>query len=161
MNKETDVNDTIAVRQQKDKEAILEQLRRMPIVQVACEKAGVGRATYYRFRNEDNEFKKATEKAMAEGAEFVCDMSEGMLVSLIKDKNFSAIHLWLRKHHPKYADKIDINARITSAPTELTPEQEMAIGRALKLASLVEGAENNNNESNDKPISIPGPEQQS
>jgi len=39
---------TIEKRQSKNKEQLLEILKKTPIVQIACEKAGVGRATYYR-----------------------------------------------------------------------------------------------------------------
>ncbi len=128
----------VKLRQEKEKQIVLEQLRRIPIVQVACEKAGVSRATFYRLRNEDSEFKKVIEEAVTEGVSFITDMSESQLITLIKDKNWPAISFWLRAHHPSYRTKVDINARITATPEKLTPEQEAEIERAIKLASLVE-----------------------
>ena len=44
------------MKTKKDKELILEQLRKTPIVQVACEKTGIARATYYRWRKKDKRF---------------------------------------------------------------------------------------------------------
>ncbi len=128
----------VAIRQKKEKEAILEQLRRVPIVQVACERAGVSRATFYRLRAEDVEFKTSVEGAINEGVAFITDMSESQLISLIKEKNWPAISFWLRAHHPAYRNKIDVQAHITAIPEKLTPEQEAEIERAIKLASLVE-----------------------
>ena len=63
-------------------------------------------------------------------------MSEHQIISLIKDKNWSAISFWLRHHHPKYADKIKIEANINNTDEELTSEQKKIVKRALKLASL-------------------------
>ena len=47
------MDNTIEKRQSKNKEQLLEILKKTPIVQIACEKAGVGRATYYRWRKDD------------------------------------------------------------------------------------------------------------
>jgi transcriptional regulator of acetoin/glycerol metabolism len=43
----------IQERQKHEKNALIEALKEMPIVQIACKKAGVGRATYYRWLQED------------------------------------------------------------------------------------------------------------
>lgn len=93
---------TIGTRQKKMKEQVLEQLRKYPIVLVACEKAGISRPTYYRWREEDKEFSAAAEKAMSEGEEFFNDLAEHQLVVLVKDKHWGAIHYWLEKRHPKF-----------------------------------------------------------
>ncbi|TAJ15303.1 hypothetical protein EPO56_01245 [Patescibacteria group bacterium] len=72
---------------------------------------------------------------MKEGVDFVCDMSEGQLLSLIRDKNFPAIHLWLRKHHPRYADKVEISGRIEHKEMrELSAEEKELIEKSLRLA---------------------------
>ena len=129
--------DVVALRQAKEKELILNQLRRIPIIQVACEKAGVARATFYRLRNDDLNFKLAVEEAVTEGISFITDMSESQLVSLIKDKNFHAIQLWLRHHHSKYSNRLEVTAEIKNT-NELTPEQKALIEKALSLAALPE-----------------------
>lgn len=131
------------------KELLLEQLRKTPIVQIACERSGVSRATFYRWKIEDKDFAKLTEQAITDGEALITDMTESQLISLVKDKNFHAIQLWLRHHHSKYSNRVEINATINSPVEQLTPEQEAVIKEALKLASLPEIVqEDNNNESN-------------
>ena len=71
----------------------LDELRKVPIVQVACEKSGISRNTVYRWLKEDKEFAKEYAEAETAGIEFVNDMSESQLLQLIKDRKFSAIRL--------------------------------------------------------------------
>lgn len=131
------------------KELLLEQLKKTPIVQIACERSGVSRATFYRWKSEDTEFKKSAEESIIEGEALITDMTESQLVALIKDRNFHAIQLWLRHHHPKYNNRVEINATINNPIEQLTPEQEAVIKEALKLASLPETVqEDKNNEPN-------------
>ena len=53
-------------RIKENKELILSQLKKTPIVQLACEKTGIGRATYYRWRKSDKRFKKNSDCALLE-----------------------------------------------------------------------------------------------
>lgn len=138
---------TIKLRRDKYKKMVLEKLRKMPIVQIACSQSGISRATYYRWITEDKDFQRNTNKAMQDGELFINDMSESQIISLIKDKNWSAISFWLRNHHPKYADKLKIEADIKNIDEELTPEQEKIVKKALKLASLGSQKDNEDNHS--------------
>ncbi len=88
----------------KNKENLIEQLRTIPVIQVACQKAGVGRATYYRWRSEDKDFKKRADEALNEGTFFINDLAESKLISAIKDGNMTAIIYWLKSHHPAYTE---------------------------------------------------------
>ena len=124
------------MKKDKDQQLIIEQLKKIPIVEIACEKVGISRSTYYRWR-EDRAFAEAADAAMKDGELYINDLSEAQVVSLIREKNWSAIAFWLRAHHPRYAAKVDVTARV-EAPKELTPEQEEAIRRAVKLAGIVE-----------------------
>src|SRR3989344_4509939 len=128
------------------KKSLLEQLKKTPVVQFACEKSGVSRATFYRWKIEDKEFKKSAEEAILEGEAFITDMTESQLISLIKDKNFHAIQLWLRHHHPKYNNRVEISATITNPIEQFTPEQDTVFKEAVKWASLPEIIQENNNE---------------
>lgn len=89
----------------KDRDSIIEQLKTTPIVQVACQKAGISRATYYRWRKENAGFKKKIDSALREGVGFISDLAESQLISLIKDKHPTAIFYWLNHRHPDYSDK--------------------------------------------------------
>lgn len=112
----------------------LEELRRVPIVQIACEKSGVSRNSVYRWRKEDPPFSKAMDEAMAEGVAFVNDMSESQLLTMIKEKNWSAISFWLRHRNDNYKNKLEITS--PEETESLTPSQEKVVRQALKLASL-------------------------
>jgi len=131
-------------KQKLKKEELIEQLKKTPIVQIACEKVGVGRATFYRWRKDDNEFAQVVEQALTDGAYLVSDMAESKLISAIKKENLAAIIFWLKSHHAKYRTKLDINANIRNLDESLTAEQEALVREALRLAGASQ-VENINN----------------
>jgi ACT domain-containing protein len=135
--------DTIAKRQETNKKLIVEQLKQTPIVQTACEKVGVGRSTYYRWRKEDNEFAQEADEALLAGKLLVNDLAESKLMSQIRDNELSAIKFWLRNNHPRYARKLNVNANLNHQTNELSDEQKTIVRNALKLAGI---KENNNHE---------------
>jgi hypothetical protein len=122
-------------RNKVEQKVVLEQLRKIPIVQIACERSNIGRSTYYRWRREDAKFKKATDEAMQDGEEMINDLSESQLITLIKEKNFPAIQLWLRQHHPKYRNKVELTTK-TAEEEALTPEEEKMVREALGLTTI-------------------------
>jgi hypothetical protein len=126
------------MKTQKEKELLIEQLKKTPIVEIACNKAEVSRATYYRWRKEDAEFARKANEALAEGLLLMNDIAESQLLSAIKDKNLGAIAFWLKHRHPSYAAKIRVDANINNLNLELNPEQKALVERALKLAALPE-----------------------
>lgn len=87
---------------EKNKKALVSQLRKTPIAQIACEKTGVGRSTYYKWRANDLIFARAADKAINSGRFFINDMAESKLIKLIQESNMPAISLWLRHNHPSY-----------------------------------------------------------
>lgn len=130
--------DVIDARKAREQNSLLEHLRKMPIVQIACEKAGIGRATYYRWRKEDPEFATSADEALQDGVTLVSDMAESQLLSQIRDGNLGAVMYWLKHRNPHYNNKLEVTARLKHEDDKLTPEQEAAITEALKLASLTE-----------------------
>ena len=120
----------------RQRETLLEHLRKMPILQVACERAGIGRSTYYRWREEDKDFRKAADEAVTEGEALITDMSESQLITMIRDKHFQAVQLWLRQHHPKYGNRVELTGKLSMDDGPLTPEQESIVKEALRLASI-------------------------
>lgn len=131
------MSNSIEKRQNQNKQLLIDQLKRTPIIQIACEKAGVGRATYYRWRKEDEQFAKDADEALEEGSSLVNDMAESQLLSAIRDKNLGAIIFWLKHHHSSYATKVEVTARLKADNETLTPEQEALVTKALKLAGLI------------------------
>jgi len=123
------------MKKNKVKDAFLEQLRKVPIIQVACEKVGISRNSVYRWKNDDPEFEKELTTALEEGEALVNDMSENQLLVLIREKNWHAISFWLRKRNPKFKDKIEVEVK--PKQEELTPEQEATVREALRLAGTL------------------------
>lgn len=134
------MDNTIEKRQSKNKTQLLEILKKTPIVQIACEKAGVGRATYYRWRKEDSEFAEASDQALLDGSLLVNDMAESQLMSAIKDKNMTAIIFWLKHHHPAYLTKVEITSA-NKAEDVLKPEQQDGVKKALVMAGILPAGE--------------------
>ena len=54
--------------QRKDKKQLLERLRKTPIVEIACKQVGLPRATYYRWRKDDEAFAEACDEAIEHSA---------------------------------------------------------------------------------------------
>lgn len=138
------------MKTENEKQLLIEQLKKTPVVQVACEKIGIGRATFYRWKNTDEKFAIAVNEAISDGNGLVNDMAESQLMSAIKDKNLTAIIFWLRNHHPSYATRVEVTAKLKH-DEELTPEQEELVMKALKLASILPSAlPTNSNEEKDQ-----------
>lgn len=122
------------MKKNKFQDQFLDELRKVPIVQVACEKTGLSRNSVYRWRKEDKEFLKKMDTALAEGVALVNDMSESQLLTLIKEKNYPAISFWLRHRNDNYKNKLEITTKEDNE--ELTPSQAKIVKQALKLAKI-------------------------
>lgn len=129
----------------KDKKKLLEQLKKVPIIQVACERAGIPRSTFYRWRKEDAEFLSECEIALEQSSAVINDMAESQLINAIKNQNMTAIIFWLKHHHKAYETRIAVKGKLELEQKALTPEQEELIQRALKMVGLnqLEDGENN------------------
>jgi hypothetical protein len=125
---------TITKRQNANKMLLLEQLKRAPIVQVACEKVGISRATYYRWRKKDKVFLEDSDKAILNGNRLVNDLAESQLITAIKNNSLGAIVFWLKHHHPNYTTRVELLGHIDHKVETITPEQEQLINKALKMA---------------------------
>lgn len=128
-------NQTVEKRKAKTKQDLINVLKEMPIIEVAVKRIGISRDTFYRWKLEDKVFAKQSQEAFVQGIEFINDMSESQLVSLIKEKSWQAIQFWLKHHHARYADKIEISGKIESEE-KLTPEQATIVKAALRLANF-------------------------
>lgn len=128
--------DTIKIRQKKMKQAFLEQLKRTPTIETACQKVVIARATIYRWIKANKRFEKQVDEALAEGRDFMSDIAETQLFSLIGNKEMSAIRLYLSTHNPRYSNKLELSGAVSTKDEPLTKEQKKLIREALKLSSL-------------------------
>lgn len=122
--------ETIDKRQDEQKALLIEKFHRTPIIQVACEKTGISRASYYRWRKEDESFAKLCDEAMHEGVELINDLAESKLITAINEQNQTAMSFWLRHRHPAYAEKLQIQAKV-EADVSMSAEQEEFVRQAL------------------------------
>jgi hypothetical protein len=113
------------------KEKLIEQLRKTPVVEVACKRQGIARATYYRWKKEDPQFAEKAELALQEGSELINDMAESKLISLIQEGNLTGIIFWLKNRHKKYSPKLEVTAKTQTIP--LTEEQKKLIQKSLMM----------------------------
>jgi hypothetical protein len=117
------------------KQMFLEQLKKTPIVQIACEKLGVSRASFYRWRLEDAMFAKQVDEATLEGHLLVNDLAESQLIGAVKDRNLQAIMYWLKHHHKDYRNRLEIEGTLNTI-TELSDEQKALVKKALELTGV-------------------------
>lgn len=136
------IQTTVRDRIKNEQNLILEQLKKTPIVQIGCEKTGVSRATYYRWRKEDKEFAKRADESLQEGNLLINDMAESQLLSAVRDKNMTGIIFWLKHHHPAYATRVEVTTN-QKPQDALTPEQRKAVKEALTLTGLTQGDQEN------------------
>lgn len=101
-------NCRIINRQEKQKESLIEQLSKAPIIQIACEKLGVARSTIYRWRDEDPKFENRLAEAIGRGRLLINDLAESKLITAIKNGNLSAATYWLKHNHSNYREKKSI-----------------------------------------------------
>lgn len=123
--------ETLAVKTKEQKRVFLEQLPKYPIVQVACEKSGVGRSTYYAWRKSDKKFAKGADEAIASGTFFINDMAESKLIQNIQNGNNTAIIFWLKNHHDSYNERI-VHEHVV-AEEELTEEKKAMVKALINI----------------------------
>ncbi|MFC1625879.1 hypothetical protein ACFL1Q_02475 [Patescibacteria group bacterium] len=137
---------TIQTRIEGNKELIIEKLKTLPVVQVVCQKTGISRATYYRWRKKDKDFALKTDDSLLNGRLFINDMAESQLLSQIKDQNMTAIIFWLKHNHPIYGNRLEIINN--QEPKALNPQEIELVKKALVLGSLIKPEEKDNEKQN-------------
>ena len=124
------------MKKNKTKNIFLDSLRKVPIVQISCDKANISRNSVYRWRKEDKEFADDMDKAMAEGEDFINDISEGQLLNMIKEKSWPALAFWLKHRNPKFKEKFEVTTKI-GKDEEMTPDQEVLFRKAIGLSKII------------------------
>jgi hypothetical protein len=84
------------------KDKFLEELAKTPIVQIACEKSGISRQTYYRWRKEDIDFSLEADNALSQGEDLVNDVAESTVIRGVQNRDTGWTKLWLSHRHNKF-----------------------------------------------------------
>lgn len=148
MNEDQQQN-IIDERISKQKEELIELFRKSPIVQMACEKLGVGRTTYYRWRKEDAIFAGKADDALNIGRHLINDLAESKLIKKIQqDEDFNSIKYWLSHNHKRYETKLTITPSVMES-NELPRELVAEIDRLFEI----------NGQANTQPLTTTKPEE--
>lgn len=126
---------TLAAQTQKQKAELLVELKKVPIVQTACAKTGVGRSTYYLWRKDDKTFAQEATKALGEGKSLISDMAISQLIKKIQEGNTTSIIFWLKNHHADYSDRV-VHEHEHEHHFEFTQEEKDNITRGLRNIGL-------------------------
>lgn len=84
------------------KKQFIRQIKEVPIVSSVCQKIGISRQTFYRWLEEDQEFKAAVDKAKHIGRDSINDLAESSLINNIKEGSVTATKYWLSNNHRNY-----------------------------------------------------------
>jgi hypothetical protein len=89
----------------KTKRKLLHELEKSGNVLLSCLKIGIDKSTFYRWREQDAEFRKMSDRVIRIGRENNCDISEHSLMLNVKEKKMDAIKYVLSHNSPRYKPK--------------------------------------------------------
>src|SRR5579864_6532164 len=107
------------MKSDKDKKTIIEQLHKLPIIEIACSKAGVSRMTFYRWKKQDSEFAKEVDEAMSLGKSLISDVAESQLIAAIKKGDMRGIIFWLKHNREEYKTKVELSGTLLQIREDL------------------------------------------
>lgn len=113
-------------KQDSSKLKLIEQLRQVPIVQVACSRVGVPRANYYRWRKEDAQFQTDCDGALKDGIGLINDLAESKVMAGINEGKPVFVMAWLNNRHPAYSRQRSLSVY------EATEEYRLALEETRK-----------------------------
>jgi len=89
----------------KAKKLIIEELAVTPIFSIACKKAGIPKATSYRWRKDDPTFDVQCIHARTMGIDNINELAESSLIKNIRNGDFRSTKFWLETNHNSYRNK--------------------------------------------------------
>lgn len=107
----------------------------MGIVEIACQKTGISRAKFNRWKADDVEFRRQVMDAMSKGSEIMDDIVESKFMQLIHQGEMQAVLFYLKYRHHKYSARGVIQKMLMDhADDELivTEDEQKRINEALK-----------------------------
>jgi hypothetical protein len=90
------------MKKERVRKKLIDELRKTPIIQVACDRHGVSRQSVYRWMKEDDSFLSEVEEAVFEGSGLVNDAAESNVLNGIKNKDAGYTKFWLKHRHPQF-----------------------------------------------------------
>ena len=117
--------------EQLKKEQLLQALTKsLGIVSTACASVGMSRTTYYKYYNDDEQFKSQVDDI----SDIAIDFAESQLFELIKGGNITAVIFYLKTKGKKrgYVEKQELDLG-NNFPTNITVEFVSPDGQVLKM----------------------------
>lgn len=91
------------IKNRRGKKAkFLKELEEYPLVELACRKVGISRATFYRWREQDYDFKVEVQQAEERSRSKVNDLAESKLLENVKNNDYRSIVYWLAHNNRRY-----------------------------------------------------------
>ncbi len=89
-------------RTKKLEKGLIEELEKTGNVFIACNKVALSRATYYRWKNDDLDFRNRTDEAIEIGRANMAEFGESKLLRNVENGDQRAIEFLLRHNDPRY-----------------------------------------------------------
>lgn len=125
----------VAVATKALKQKLVQQLKEIPIPTYVCQKLGVPKATYYKWRKTDDAFREACDEAILTGKLSINDVAKSQLVKLINNGDYRSISFWLKHNDPDFNPKLTLEIKETRR--EFDPVRLKELERAMSNAGLV------------------------
>lgn len=116
------------------KKLLLQHIEKTPIVEVVCQKVGIGRTTLYRWLHEDELFAKEYGEAFGTGVDLISDLAESKLIGKIQEGDMTAVKLWLGTHRKDFVTKLEVSA---TKQDEISEEEKKMIEAAHARLGLI------------------------
>jgi len=95
------------------------------IISLACQKAGISRATFYNWRDRDEWFADVSEQVIEEAKPRLHDLAKHGLIKKIMEGDNACIIFYLKTRHPEFKEK-------------LTPKEQEDVDEVIGNVSLVD-----------------------
>jgi len=91
------------MKKHKLAERFLNELEKVPLVEMACKNVGITRQTVYRWKKEDGEFARKMDDTLYLARGIINDLGESQLIKLMKSGDFKSIKFWMEHNSERYA----------------------------------------------------------
>ena len=104
----------------EDKKRFLEALSKTPFIVYAAKQVGIDKATIYRWKEKDKNFRKNVEVSLGYGRAGYCDAAESQLLKKVNQGDFKAIKFYLENNDKRYIKPRPVNFFVTDKDEGIT-----------------------------------------
>ena len=108
-----------------------------------CLKTGVGRTTYYEWRERDEDFKKVTDEITHRKLEDKRDAISAKLEEKAIKGNVPSMIFWLKSRHKDYQEKLKLEGDVNLGDRKLSPAEQLLLNKAIDYGFKRKGISKN------------------